>query len=403
MHNHIIDILQLYEFAMSIGKTLNYKESCDSFLKLLLKRKHLNAAWILEQKDISYITKFSIPSKNQYYQNTNNNFPEFLKEISYCKKLDINDAIKEIAPIKLDSGNIVIFKLKEQGFLFLYSKQSNISDKDISQLEPVIHKFSIHIKACKAFEKQERLLKNLEDKNQELSDYAHMVSHDLKSPLRTIDTLSAWLKEDYTNKLDEVGKDHLNNLRSGVEKMDDLITGILEYSTIGKDKTDVFPVNLNAVLKDVLKMLYVPENIQIEFENLPTVYGDKLRLFQLFQNLISNAIKYNDKEKGLIKIKVLEEKDFWKFEIEDNGKGIEEKYFNKIFKAFEKLENTYDSTGIGLSIVKKIINVYEGNIWLTSQLGKGTTFHFTLKKINYVSSSNSSSKSSTTQFAFSNV
>ena len=153
MNNHIIDILQLYEFAMSIGKSLNYKESCDSFLKLLLKRKHLSAAWIIEQLDDTYVTKFSIPSINQNHQKAYNNFPEFLNEVKIFKQIDVNDAVQGISPIKLDSGSTVIFKLKEQGFLFLYSKQKNISNKDISQLEPVIQKFSIHIKVCQAFEK----------------------------------------------------------------------------------------------------------------------------------------------------------------------------------------------------------------------------------------------------------
>lgn len=380
MNNHIIDILQLYEFAMSIGKSLNYKESCDSFLKLLLKRKHLSAAWIIEQLDDTYVTKFSIPSINQNHQKTYNNFPEFLNEVKNFKQIDVNDAVKGISPIKLDSGSTVIFKLKEQGFLFLYSKQKNISNKDISQLEPVIQKFSIHIKACQAFEKQERLLKNLEEKNQELSDYAHMVSHDLKSPLRSIDTLSAWLQEDYFDKFDETGKEHLKDIRSGVEKMDDLITGILEYSSIGKVNTDSFQVNLNTIVDDILKTIHVPNHMNIEYINLPTIYGNRLRLFQLFQNLISNAIKYNNKEEGFVKIKATEEHEFWKFEIEDNGKGIGKKYFNRIFKAFEKLENTQNSTGIGLSIVKKIIKIHKGSIWLTSELEIGTTFHFTLKK-----------------------
>lgn len=380
MNNHIIDILQLYEFAMSIGKSLNYKESCDSFLKLLLKRKHLSAAWIIEQLDDTYVTKFSIPSINQNHQKAYNNFPEFLNEVKNFKQIDVNDAVKGISPIKLDSGSTVIFKLKEQGFLFLYSKQKNISNKDISQLEPVIQKFSIHIKACQAFEKQERLLKNLEEKNQELSDYAHMVSHDLKSPLRSIDTLSAWLQEDYFDKFDETGKEHLKDIRSGVEKMDDLITGILEYSAIGKVNTVSYPVNLNTIVDDILKTIHVPNHINIEYDNLPTIYGNKLRLFQLFQNLISNAIKYNNKEEGFVKIKATEEHEFWKFEIEDNGKGIGEKYFNRIFKAFEKLENIQNSTGIGLSIVKKIIKIHEGSIWLSSELEIGTTFHFTLKK-----------------------
>ena len=113
---------------------------------------------------------------------------------------------------------------------------------------------------------------------------------------------------------------------------------------------------------------------------LPKISGDKYRLQQLFQNLIDNAIKYNDKPKGEISIEVTELATHWQFSICDNGKGIDEAYFDKIFKTFHKLENSLDSTGIGLAIVKKIIDCYEGKIWLSSKLHEGTCFYFTLKK-----------------------
>ncbi|MEN8885782.1 MAG: HAMP domain-containing sensor histidine kinase [Winogradskyella sp.] len=113
---------------------------------------------------------------------------------------------------------------------------------------------------------------------------------------------------------------------------------------------------------------------------MPILKGDKYRLQQLFQNLIANAIAYNDKPAGTVDISVESKGDFWQFAIKDNGKGIDAVYFKKIFKTFEKLENNGKSTGIGLSIVKKIIDLYGGKIWLESQLEKGTTFFFTLKK-----------------------
>ncbi len=227
---------------------------------------------------------------------------------------------------------------------------------------------------------REKLLDELAYQNQELSDYAHMVSHDLKSPLRSIDTLTAWLKEDYKDKLDKKGQDNLNLIRSSVEKMDTLINGILDYSTIGKTSFEVYDVDTNILIDDVLKMIEVPNHIDIIKPKLPTIKGDKYRLQQLFQNLISNAIAYNDKEKGKIEIGVSDEDNHWQFYIKDNGKGIDEVYFEKIFKTFQKLENNQESTGIGLSIVKKIVDLYGGKIWLTSDLGKGTTFYFTLKK-----------------------
>ena len=110
------------------------------------------------------------------------------------------------------------------------------------------------------------------------------------------------------------------------------------------------------------------------------VKGDKYRLQQLFQNLIDNAIKYNDKANGLIEIGVIDANEFWQFYVKDNGKGIETAYFDKIFKTFQKLENNPNSSGIGLSIVKKIVSLYGGKVWLESEIHKGTTFYFTLKK-----------------------
>ena len=227
---------------------------------------------------------------------------------------------------------------------------------------------------------KQSLLTELAHQNQELSDYAHMVSHDLKSPLRSIDTLASWLKQDYSESVDDNGKKTLDLIRSNVEKMDTLITGILEYSTIGKNQIDVYDVDVDKLIDDIIKTIQVPENISISKANLPTVRGDKYRLQQLFQNLIGNAIKYNDKAQGTIEVGVEDLGEYWQFKIKDNGKGIEEPYFNKIFKTFIKLENNPESSGIGLSIVKKIVELYGGKIWLESQVDIGTTFYFTLKK-----------------------
>ncbi|MGZ0016159.1 sensor histidine kinase [Yeosuana sp. AK3] len=229
-------------------------------------------------------------------------------------------------------------------------------------------------------EHREKLVKDLTHQNQELNDYAHMVSHDLKSPLLSIDALVTWLQEDYQEKLDDQGNKNIQLIRSNVEKMDALITGILEYSSIGKVKTEQYKVDLNLLLEDVLTILSIPEHFKITYNKLPIVKGDIFRLQQVFQNLIHNAIKYNDKEKGLINISAEELDNHWKFSIKDNGKGIDETYFTQIFKTFFKLENDSSSTGMGLSIVMKIIDSYQGKIWLTSEIKKGSTFYFTIKK-----------------------
>ncbi|WP_055434820.1 sensor histidine kinase [Lacinutrix algicola] len=228
---------------------------------------------------------------------------------------------------------------------------------------------------------KQSMLNELAHQNQELSDYAHMVSHDLKSPLRSIDALTTWLAQDYEEIFDDNGKNTLKLIRTNVEKMDTLISGILEYSTIGKNRIEVYDVDINNLIEDILKSIQIPSHISITKSNLPITKGDKYRLQQLFQNLIGNAVKYNDKAEGTIDIGFEDQGDYWQFYIKDNGKGIEEIYFDKIFKTFEKLENNPESSGIGLSIVKKIVELYGGKIWLESQVNIGTTFYFTLKKI----------------------
>lgn len=230
---------------------------------------------------------------------------------------------------------------------------------------------------------KDRLLSNLERQNQELNDYAHMVSHDLKSPLQSIDALTTWIKEDYFEILGERGREVVNLIRENVEKMDTLILGILEYSTIGKSEKALYEIDLNNLIEDLLLSIDNPNEIDISIPyKLPSINGDQHRLELLFHHLIHNAIKFNDKDKnGFVEINFSEEDKYWQFSIKDNGKGIEKEYFDKIFIAFQKLENDYKSTGIGLSIVKKIIETYDGTIWLDSIPNVETTFYFKIKKM----------------------
>lgn len=248
----------------------------------------------------------------------------------------------------------------------------------------VVGSIGIHldITDLKSLELQkEKLLSQLEKSNDELQEYAHIVSHDLKSPLRSIDALVNWIKTDNKDKLDAASIQNFELIETTLEKMEQLISDILLYSSVGSESVEKQKVDLNFIPKDLKQILFVPEHISIVVLNkLPIIHGDKMKLQQLFQNLISNAVKFNDKEKGLIEIDVQEEKSFYQFSIKDNGIGIEKKYHDKIFKIFHALQESKESTGIGLSIVKKIVDLYKGEIWIDSEVGKGTTFHFTLKK-----------------------
>lgn len=225
------------------------------------------------------------------------------------------------------------------------------------------------------------LLKNLEEKNQELNNYAHIVSHDLKSPLRSIYTLTNWIIEEKDNKLTEEGELHFNLILENLEKMESLINGILNYSSIVKSQMPEYEIDTLDLVNEIVKMMLIPDNINISIDQkLPLVKGDKFRIQQVFQNLIQNAINSFESESGNIDIGVDLTKVCWEFHIKDTGKGIETKYFDKIFNIFESLEGNTINSGIGLSIVKKVINFYQGEIWLNSEVLKGSTFFFTLPK-----------------------
>ena len=379
IENHILNILQLYEYAMSVGRTLDSKENCDTFLKLLLKRKDLNACWILSQRDGNLELMYSLPVGKKVKVSTNKVLKQWLDSSQISVLVDAQHISPEISPIKLHGGQVGIFKLKDEGYLFLYSKSMNLNNTELTQLQPVIDKFSNNLRACKAFEEQNMLLENLKTQNQELSDYAHMISHDLKSPLRTIETLTYWMKEENRESLNKNAKDQLDMISDNISKLDNLINGILNYSSIGKEKTEVHRVVLGSLINDIMKMIKIPDHFNIVISDMPIINGNKHLLQQLFQNLIINAVKYNDKDEPMIKIDSKVKSDHYEFSVQDNGIGIKETYFERIFNTFEKLEDATNSTGLGLSIVKKIVQVYDGDIWLTSELGEGTTFYFTLR------------------------
>jgi len=227
-----------------------------------------------------------------------------------------------------------------------------------------------------------KLLTKLEKSNEMLQEYAHIVSHDLKSPLRSIDALVNWIQEDNSGKFDETSLNNFKLIETTLEKMEQLITDVLDYSSIDTKNAETVNVDINLLVNDLIDMLYVPEHIDIKVhKQLPIVKGSKTKLQQLFQNLISNAIKFNDKKYGLIEIGATEELGYLQFFVRDNGMGIDEKFHDKIFKVFHLLRKSKDSNGIGLSIVKKIVELHEGKIWLESELGKGTTFYFTLNGV----------------------
>jgi len=230
----------------------------------------------------------------------------------------------------------------------------------------------------------ELTVQELTEMNRQLQEFASIASHELKEPLRAIGTLASMMAQDYRDRLDAEGERNLEILVSRAERMSSFIDGLVVYSKLGRATGRNEVVNLNHVLRELLAELHTPEkNIEVTIENeLPVVMGDETHIMQVFRNLLDNAIKYMDKPKGRVNIDCAEDDGFWKFSVADNGPGIEERYFEKIFKIFQILSSrdVRESTGMGLAVVRKIVEMYGGRVWLQSKTGIGSTFFFTLPK-----------------------
>lgn len=223
----------------------------------------------------------------------------------------------------------------------------------------------------------------LEMVNQELQEFAYVVSHDLKSPLRAVSQLASWLRTDYGDLLDDTGNDYLKLIEGRVKRMDLFINGILEYSRVGRIHDHQEDISLPDLVDEVIHSLTPAPQIRIVREHaLPVIYGSRIRIMQVFQNLLSNAIKYLETPQGVITITCEEQERTWLFGIRDNGPGIEPQHYERIFKIFQTLHprDDVESTGIGLTLVKKIVELHGGTIWVESERGKGSTFYFTLPK-----------------------
>lgn len=230
---------------------------------------------------------------------------------------------------------------------------------------------------------QAHLIHELQAVNEELKNFAYVVAHDLKAPLRAIGSLANWIAADQKDRLDAEGQEHLRLLIQRVRRMDTLIDGVLNYSSIGRKQGALMALDSYGQVQEVIDALAPPKHITITVTSrLPTIRAEKMTLYQVFQNLIANAIRYGDKPQGLINIDCTDHDDSWCFSVTDNGPGIEMRHFERIFQLFQTLNarDHMESAGVGLAIVKKIVEQGGGQVWVESTLGIGSTFYFTLPK-----------------------
>jgi len=226
---------------------------------------------------------------------------------------------------------------------------------------------------------------NLKLKNKEIEQFTYIASHDLQEPLRTVSSMIDILKEQYSSKLDEDANFALNFMTEATDRMSELIKGLLDYSRIGGGKQLVSFDSCETIhcITEDLATIITRKNAEIKLDRLPIIKAYRTEIRLLFQNLISNAIKFH--KEGVtpkIHISVQEDTDYWKFSVKDNGIGISEKDNRNVFAIFQRLNkrNAYEGTGIGLAHCEKIVHLHGGEIWVDSKLNKGSTFYFTIPK-----------------------
>jgi light-regulated signal transduction histidine kinase (bacteriophytochrome) len=239
----------------------------------------------------------------------------------------------------------------------------------------------------------------LEERNRELDQFAYVTSHDLKAPLRGIANLSQWIEEDLGEHVTDDIRKQLELLRGRVHRMEGLIDGILQYSRIGRVQGAIEQVNVGELLDDVVDLLAPPPDFTITIApNMPTLMTERVLLQQVFANLIGNAIKHHHRSEGQIQVDVEPNHTHFVFSVADDGPGIASQYQDRIFGMFQTLapRDKVEGSGLGLSLVKKMVEHQGGRIWLHSEEGTGTTFFFTWPK-NAQSQSGESDQSITAQ------
>jgi signal transduction histidine kinase len=218
--------------------------------------------------------------------------------------------------------------------------------------------------------------------NKELDQFAYVVSHDLKAPLRAINNLAEWISEDLTEKDPDILQ-NLSMMRGRVHRMENLINGILDYSRVGRKELPSTHFSVQDLLKETIENLSPPPGFKIVATTpLPTLFTERTLFYQVLANLLSNAFKYHHKTEGLIQVRCVELSDVYQFEVEDDGPGIPQEYHKKVFGMFQTMEarDVKESTGVGLAIVKKIVEEKDGEIWIESVKGNGSIFKFTWPK-----------------------
>jgi light-regulated signal transduction histidine kinase (bacteriophytochrome) len=235
-----------------------------------------------------------------------------------------------------------------------------------------------------------RLTHALEQSNRDLDQFAYVASHDLKAPLRGIANLAQWIREDVGDRLSGESVQHMELLQGRVQRMEALIDGILTYSRAGRVRTATERVDTGALVRDTVELLAPDPEVRVEIQaGMPAVVAERVPLQQVFMNLVGNAVKYTRVARADVKVSVgwRDAGEYWEFTVSDNGPGIAPQYHERIWGIFQMLHarDKVEGTGIGLSVVKKIVESRGGRVWVESAPGAGATFRFTWPKTDHAS------------------
>lgn len=276
----------------------------------------------------------------------------------------------------LDDEDIAIAALREGAQDYLV--------KGEIQKSALVRAIHYAIERQQTLDKLQHLNRELTRSNEELERFAHVVSHDLQQPLQSILGFAQLLVMTQRDRLDDDANGYVDRIVASSKRMSQLIQDLLTYAKVGATEQPPERIDCKQLVQEILAELtpkIEEKQAKVTVETLPTIQGNPSQLRQLFQNLLSNALKYHLPERvPQVTVSATLESEVWQFSVRDNGIGIESDYFEKIFQIFERLhgKNDYPGTGIGLSTCKKIVESHHGRIWIASEVGLGTTVYFTL-------------------------
>ncbi len=313
-------------------------------------------------------------------------FPEITCARITLNNIEYKTENFKITEWKLSSSVNISKKVMEIEVYYLEDKL--FLEEERSLIKDIGNRLKGDIDRKEAEQELLRTLENIKFLNQELQQFAYVASHDLQEPLRMVISFTQLLAKKYEDKLDDDAKDYINYAVDGARRMQTLINDLLSYSRITTHEESFKIINIENVLEDIILNLQIKikeTSAKITYGEMPSLFADRTQLMQLFQNLIVNALRFRRKEPPQVHISVQQTSNEWIFSVKDNGIGIDQRFFKKIFIIFQRLHTRaeYPGSGIGLAICKRIVDRLNGRIWIESEVGKGSTFKFTipLKKL----------------------